>query len=135
MNLILEPIYNLFKNIWSYIQNKPRVSCEVTYWEYGMRWYPDYCLLYNEKERIEGITIELRLSLLFANDGPVNTSIKSVFIRVLQNNKSLGELYPEIKPKGNKPVQTLEIAARAVQKVDSVVFRGFLPNLSVLPKT
>jgi hypothetical protein len=128
---------NLFKwlgdsllRFYLILRNKPKIVCDHI--SAGpAEWSPDSVpeQVYNtisEEER-SGIRIEVRVSFLLSNEGPVDTSIKAIYIDVKHSQGKHHHLSARLQ-------HQIEIGSRKTWHAEWVEFSGTLWGGDELPK-
>ena len=110
-------IADTVRSAWLTARNRPRVTCD-NLTAYQPRWCPDWFLDDSGNEIASGIQIEVYVNFLLANEGPVDTSIKDIYIDIEHNRNKHDQLRCPL------PVQKVEIAPRRTWGPKSIEFTG-----------
>jgi hypothetical protein len=73
------------------VRNRPGVTCDKIS-AYKAIWYPDSIPDEQGNVVAEGIAIELVVSFMLTNNGPVDTTLKDTYVVVKHGKKKLGRL-------------------------------------------
>ena len=116
------------ERIWVRIRNEPHVTGDAK--RLKAKWWPDSLSL-DDEHSTSGIKIRIATSFTLANDGPVDTSIKDIYMEIIHGRKNLCRLecHPADRIKG------ITIDRRRVWESDHVEFDGFIPEIDEPPKS
>ena len=78
-------------NLWLNVNKRPKVTCDIREVDTA-RWTPDLWYDEGSDDVVEGIRIKVRVGFLIANNGPVDTTIKDIYIGVKYNKGKSGRL-------------------------------------------
>jgi len=127
---------NLFKwlvdsllRLYLVLRNRPKIVCDHI--STGpARWRPDYVpesVYYTiSKEERSGVMIEVRVSFLLSNEGPVDTSIKAIYIDVKHSQGKHHHFNARLQ-------EQIEIGPRKTWPVNFVEFSGTLWGVDDIP--
>lgn len=120
-------VLDSLRNVYWVAINKPRISCSKVSSYYPAYWGPDCIWNDDGKEIASGIEIIVFVSFLLANEGPVETSIKDIYVEVV-DGKRKGRLEYRPDMKGKSPVinkiQDIQIGPRKTWGPYTLRFHG-----------
>ncbi len=121
-------VLGALRAIWLAVRNRPQVICDIR-GVFQPRWHPDW--LYDDSGKVvaEGTQISVGIEFLLANNGPVDTMIKDIYIRVKWKNEQY-RLEPLLRKSAIKP----EIGPRKVWGPETVEFVGTVWGMEKPPK-
>jgi hypothetical protein len=109
---------------WVYFRNRPNVTCDIRSVNKA-RWEPDW--IYDEEgnEIASGIRIEVVVSFLLANEGPVDTTIKDIHINIKRGRNVECRLQDSLARHLDDTAQkTIEIGPRKAWGPTALRFSG-----------
>lgn len=118
----------LLRHTWAALTNRPQVTGDTK--RLKAMWWPDYLSL-DAKWAISGITISIAGNFTLVNNGPVDTSIKDVYVEITHGRKNLRRL--ECSPRDR--IEKIRIGPRDVWKSGPVEFEGFISGIDKSPKS
>ncbi len=118
---------DLIRCVWLAARQRPDVTCDIRLTPQAW-WGPDWLQDDNGKELASGIQFEIEVNFLLANRGPVDTSIKDVYIELTYGRNRHAELTSGL------PVQKIAIAPRRSWGPKSIKFYGSIWNIDKLPQ-
>ena len=126
---LLASLADKFLSFSQLLRHKPRVTCDI-HGVFAGKWSPDF--FPEEYGGSEGIQINVPVSLLLANNGSVDTTIKDAYINVR---------YARNKPIRLTPIETVhvkiqgaEIGPRKIWGPHMVTFIGSLWDIYEPPQ-
>jgi len=115
------------RTVWLAARQRPSVTCDIRLTPQA-RWSPDWLQDDNGKELASGIQFEIAVNLLLANDGPVDTSMKDIYIELTYHRNK------HIKLTSGLPVQEIAIAPRRSWGPKLISFSGSIWNIDKPPQ-
>jgi len=117
----------LLRHTWAALTNRPQVTGDIR--RLKAKWWPAHLSLDAERS-ISGIKIRIAGSFTLANNGPVDTSIKDVYMEITHGRKNLYRLECF-----SSRIEGIRIGPRDVWRSGSVEFVGFIPEIDEPPKS
>lgn len=117
-----------FRCVWAALRNRLQVTGDTR--RLKAKWWPDYLSL-DAEHSISGIKIRIAGSFTLANNGPVDTGIKDVYMKITHGRKNPYRL--ECFP--SHEIEGIKIGPRDVWRSRSVEFDGFIPEIDEPPKS
>ena len=126
-------IADILQKVYLAARNRPQVTCDLHVRLFELvRCYPVYGSDEDGKNVVDGITIVLHIKFLLANNGPVDTTLKDIYVLIKHNKKELCRLHPSLglgeEIRGNK------IEARGIWGPRRVKFEGTIWGIEELPQ-
>lgn len=124
---LLARLTDIIRTVWLAARQRPSVTCDIRLTPQGW-WGPDWLHDDKGKELASGIQFKIEVYFLLSNDGPVDTSIKDIYIELTYcQNK-------HIKLTSGLPVQTIVIAPRRSWGPKSISFYDSIWNIDNPPQ-
>jgi hypothetical protein len=126
---VVAELLRLFRHIWAALANRPQVTGDTKH--LTAQWWPESHSLDGER-LTSGIKICITCKFTLANDGPVATGIKDVYMEITHGRKNIYRLEcytPESIEEG------IRIEPTDVWRSEGVGFSGFIPEIDEPPKS
>jgi hypothetical protein len=114
----------------------PRVTCDI-HGVYKARWSPDFFPDESGNTIAEGIRIETAGTILLANSGSVDTTVKHIYVVCMSGKKILGQLQCRLRTKRSDYESSLSgviIKPRRIWGPETISIEGSLWNINEPPK-
>jgi hypothetical protein len=133
---ILRIIVDVVKAGYQAARRIPQVTCDVK-GLYKARWSPDFFPDENGSIIAEGIRIETAGTILLANSGSVDTTVKGVQVVCMSGKKILGQLECSVKSKKGgyaPPLSGVILLPRRIWGPETIRIEGSLWGIDEPPK-
>ena len=126
-------IVDIFRAAYLAARNRPDVTCDEYYVSKAV-WYPDSISDEHGNVIAEGITIELVVAFLLANNGPVDTTLKDAYVVIKHDKKKLGLLTHIRSHYYMGKIHEIQIGPRKAWGNLWLKLAGFLEDVTEPPK-
>lgn len=133
---IFKLIMDVVKAGYQAARKIPQVTCDVRS-VYKARWSPDFFPDESGNTIAEGIEIYTKATILLANSGSVDTTVKDAYVVCRSAKKTLGQLQCRLMTKESDygpPLSGVVIAPRRIWGPETINIRGTLWNIGELPE-
>ena len=120
-------------HFWLTLNKRPKVTCDIRS-VYSARWHPESMHDYKGTIIGEGIRIYVIVGFLIANNGPVDTTIKDIYVDIKYNKEKSGRLISVAWQSAKDVQQKAHIMPRGTWGPKQWEFEGSLWDGHVLPK-
>jgi len=128
---------DVFKAGYNTATNRPQITCDV-HGVYAARWCLDHMPDGKGGSDAEGMLIETGATILLANSGRVDTTVKDVYVICRSGKKVLGKLRCEWQVTRMEydlqPLSGVIVEPRRVWGPNRIKIQGTLWNIRELPK-
>ena len=130
VDTIIKCFVTIFWQIYLTVKKRPKITCDIRY-SCQAQWYPDFWA--PEGELLEGISIKVIVPFLIANNGPVDTTIKNIYVSLKYDEDKSVSLFAQDSDIYKDKEQPTQIMPRSIWGVTKLEFSLFLANVHELP--